>query len=340
MPNMSIVPLHEMENNQEADVFALLAEKELLKTKEGKPYIRVLFRDAHRDIRFPIWSDTGIYKEFKTLKPGTYCKLRAVYRVTTFGPQLDIRRIRPVVEEDAVDGFDPFLLRAKAPFPLDGLFEELQVLAAKQLGKGNKLLSLVTMILKEHRTVLLGAVASRHHHHSYVGGLLEHTLSVTKIAVGLVDHYHGMYPDRKKEISRSLVVAGAILHDLGKLLEYEPGIGSQRHSTEGELVGHAVLGRDLVRDAALKIELEPELRVRLEHIVLSHQRMPEWGAAQRPMSMEAMIVHHADSCDAVLGTFRELCLQDGGEHEMTSKKNVFNTPILKPPGLRNEKRPE
>ena len=317
MTNLSLVPLHELENNQEADIFALLVEKELLKTKEGKPYLRVVFQDAHREVRFPVWSDTGIYKDFKPLKPGTFCKLRAIFRVTNFGPQLDIRRIRAVIAEDAAEGFDPLLLRNRSPFPLEEMYDELLALATSQLPKG-KLQNLVAKILKTHRTILQGAVASRHHHHSYVGGLLEHTLSVTKIALSLVNHFHDMYPERKQEIAKPLVVAGAILHDMGKVLEYEPGIGSQRHSVEGELVGHAILGRDLVRDVALKLELDSKVQAQLEHIILSHQRLPEWDAPVKPMTMEAMIVHHADSCDAVLGTFRELCVQDSSDQSMTS----------------------
>lgn len=329
MPNISLVALHELENNQEGIFFALLSEKELLKTKEGKPYLRVVFRDAYREIRFPIWSDVSIYSEFKTLKAGTFCKLRAVYKTSQYGPQLEIHQIRPVNDGDVKDGFDPLLLRAKSLFPLEEMFDELQEIAARQLGKG-KLHQLVTKILKDHRAALQSAVASRQHHHCYIGGLLEHTLSVTKIAIALLNHYEAMYPNRKKEISRPLTVAGAILHDIGKLREYEPETGSTHHSTEGELIGHSVLGRDLIREAAQIVQLEPEQRTFLEHIVLSHQRFSDWGAAKPPMSLEAMLVHHADSCDALVGCFWNIFSQDTTEQELTSKKNVIGYPLLKP----------
>ncbi|MDR2706602.1 MAG: HD domain-containing protein [Planctomycetaceae bacterium] len=333
MPNMSIVALHEMEPNQEADFFALFSEKELLKTKQGKPYFLVIFRDAFREVRFPVWSDAVVYKEIKNLKPGTFCKLRAKYVVpptnSNYGAQLEIRRIRPVTDDDVKDGFDPIALRPKSPLPLEAMFEELQRIAADQLGKGN-LLNLVTKILKDHRAGILTCVAARQHHHCYIGGLLEHTLSVTKIAVALVDHYHKTYPERKKDISRSLVVAGAILHDVGKVREYEPELGALRHSTEGELIGHALLSRDLIREAANEIKLEPAIQTRLEHIVVAHQRFPDWGAAKPPMSLEAMIVHHADSCDALLGCFWNTFSQDMTDYELTSKKNVLGYPLLKP----------
>jgi 3'-5' exoribonuclease len=331
---MSIVALHEMEPNQEADFFALLSEKELLKTKQGKPYLQVVFRDAFREVRFPVWSDAVAYKEIRNFKPGTFCKLRAMYVITPnpkfgFNERLEIRRIRPVTDDDAKDGFDPIALRPKSPLPLEKMFEELQRIAANQLGKGN-LFNLVTKILKDHRAGILTCVAARQHHHCYIGGLLEHTLSVTKIAVALVDHYHNTYPERKENISRGLVVAGAILHDVGKVREYEPELGSLRHSTEGELIGHALLSRDLIREAAKEIKLEPAIQTRLEHIVVAHQRFPDWGAAKPPMSLEAMIVHHADSCDALLGCFWNTFSQDMTDYELTSKKNVLGYPLLKP----------
>ena len=324
-----IVPLHELEPNQEADVFALLAEKESAKTKEDKPYLWITFCDAKRRIRFPVWSDTALYKEIKAIKQGTYCKLRAIYRITTHGPQLEIHKIREIERADAQDGFDATLLRPAAPLPVDKMFDDLQKLAKQHLGTG-KLLNVVTKILKDHRITLLSAVASRQHHHNYIGGLLEHTLSVAQIAVALVDHYHEMYPDRCKEISRSLVVAGAILHDIGKVREYESHPGSLRHSIEGELIGHAILGRDMVQEAAKEFELEPAVQMHLEHILVSHQRFPDWGAAKPPMSLEAMIVHHADSCDALLGCFWNVFSQDLTEHGITGKKNVIGYPLLKP----------
>ena len=325
-----IVPLHELEPNQEADLFALLVDKESAKTKEGKPYLWVAFCDVKRRVKFPVWSDTALYKEIKAIKPGTYCKLRATFlNDPAYGPQLAVHKIREVNKSDTLDGFDIALVRPASPLLVEKMLTDLQNLATQHLGKG-KLHNMVAKILKEHREHLLSAVASRQHHHHYIGGLLEHTLSVTKIAIALVDHYHEMYPDRKKEISRPLVVAGAILHDIGKVREYESDLGSLRHSVEGELIGHAILGRDIVRDAAKEFELEPAVQTHLEHILLSHQRFPDWGAAKAPMSLEAMIVHHADSCDALLGCFWNVFAQDLTDHAVTGKKNVIGYPLLKP----------
>ncbi|GHT30772.1 HDIG domain-containing protein [Planctomycetales bacterium] len=334
MPNITVVPLSALEANQEADVFALLAEKETKKTKTGKPYLLVLFKDSKREIRFPIWSDLPIYEEFDLLQPGMFCKLRAIYRINQYGvnqynQHLEIHRIRQAVDDDKKDGFDPLMLRPKSPFPLDAMFEELQTIAEKQLGK-TKIRLLVMKVLKDNRAAVLTCTAARWHHHCYIGGLLEHTLSVTKIALALVNHYHTLYPNRKKDISRELTIAGAILHDIGKIREYEPEVGSMKHSVEGELLGHAILGRDIVRDAAKEIEVETHLREQLEHIIIAHQCYPDWGAAKPPMSLEAMLVHHADSCDALTGCFWNIFEQDNSSEPLTSKKNVIGYQLLKP----------
>jgi 3'-5' exoribonuclease len=329
MPSINIVPLHTLEPNQEADFFAFLAHKEHLKTKEGKPYLKITVQDEKRELKFPIWSDTAIYQEIKNIAAGTHCKLRAIYRISAYGPQLEILKIRAAEDADAADGFDPLLLRPHSPLPIDAMFEELKTLVTQQIGKG-KLLNIVTKILKDNRDFLLCGIASRQHHHNYVGGLLEHTLSVTKIAAGLVEHYHKLYPDRKADISRPVAVTGAVLHDIGKVREYKPDFNSPQHSEAGELLGHAVLGRDIFREAAAEFELEPELQTHVEHIILTHQRFSDWGAAKPPMSLEAMIVHHADSCDALLGCFWNTFETDVTDEALTSKKNVIGYPLLKP----------
>ncbi|MDR3234745.1 MAG: HD domain-containing protein [Planctomycetaceae bacterium] len=331
MPDRIAVPLYMLTPNQEADFFALLAQKEHRKTKDGKPYLKIAVQDQKRELKFPVWSGTAIYQEIKNIEPGTYCKVRGIYRVSLqYGPQLEILKIRPAEDADAADGFDPLLLRPHSPLSVDAMWDELQTFIKEHLGKG-KLLNTLTKILKENRELFSAGAASRHHHHNYTGGLLEHTLSVTKIAASLVDHYHRLYPDKKQDISRPLTIAGAVLHDIGKVREYEPEpAGSLHHSAAGELLGHAVLGRDILREAAAEFELEAETQTHLEHIIIAHQRFPDWGAAKPPMSLEAMIVHHADSCDALLGCFWNTFTTDQTDNALTERKNVIGYPLLKP----------
>ncbi len=105
---MPLVPLCEMVPGQEADLFVLMTAKEQLTTREGKPYFKVAFRDRGREVSFPIWDNSPWAAECqKRWNPGVFYKVRAVYRETNYGPQLDIRKIREVIEADAADGFDP-----------------------------------------------------------------------------------------------------------------------------------------------------------------------------------------------------------------------------------------
>src|SRR5438045_1006331 len=104
----TVVLLSAMENGQEADLFALLTAKEELTTRDGKPYFKVAFRDADRSVSFPVWNDSSWAEDCrKNWMPGTYYKLRAVYRETNYGPQLEIRKIRATTDADRAEGFDP-----------------------------------------------------------------------------------------------------------------------------------------------------------------------------------------------------------------------------------------
>ena len=125
-PTMPIVTLSEMSPGQEADLFLLMTAKEELKTKTGKPYFRVGFRDGSREVSFPIWGDSPWAVDCRDRwTPGVFYKLRAVYQETNFGPQLEIRKIREVVEADAADGFDPTLCLPRSRFDPQQMFDEL-----------------------------------------------------------------------------------------------------------------------------------------------------------------------------------------------------------------------
>jgi 3'-5' exoribonuclease len=127
-------------------------------------------------------------------------------------------------------------------------------------------------------------------HHAYIGGLMEHTLNVALVAKALSQIYSG--------VDKDLLIAGAILHDVGKIREYDY-MTAFRFSTEGRLMGHHVLGCEIVRDAAAKITgFPPELLMKLEHIILSHHGTKEWGSPVEPMFTEAMLLHCADLIDA------------------------------------------
>lgn len=329
--NITIIPLSELEAEQEADMFTLLTEKELFHTKSGKSFYRAVFRDADREIpTVPIWSDSPLFNECQEIwSVGEFYKIRALLRNTVqYGQQLEIHRIRPIMEGDHKDGFDPNRCRPASHLSTDAMYEEILAIAKKHLGKG-KLLNLITRIFKDHRKALRDCAASRFHHHNFVGGLLEHTLNVVKTAVFLAEQYSNAYQKLPCSFSKALVVAGAILHDIGKIRELHTDSISSHYTEEGELIGHSLLGRDIVREYGKTVEMDPKELLHLEHILISHLKHPDWGAPKPPMSLEAVLVHTADSCDALFGTFVHCMLQDETKGNFTSSKNRLGHAILR-----------
>ena len=143
-------------------------------------------------------------------------------------------------------------------------------------------------------------------HHAYRHGLLEHTVRMARAARALLP----LYP----EISPDLALAGILLHDIGKTLEYQAGM-STRRSRLGILQGHVVLGYRIVRRAGLRSGLDPDLLERLEHIILSHQGELEWGAAAMAATPEAVFVSMVDNLDARMGMVQQALRQSqpGGD---------------------------
>lgn len=331
--SIPIIPLAEMTDGQEADTFVLLSGKSESKTKDGKPYWRVSFRDAQREVSFPIWNDSPLAEPCRDhWRPGMFFKVRGVYRESSYGPQLDIRKIRPVQPEDVADGFDETMCQPRSKFdPLD-TFNALLGIAEREI-VDPVLAALTIELLSTHRDALLRFPAARRNHHAFSGGLIEHLWSVARNAVFLADKYAADYPEMDPPLSRDLVIAGAILHDIGKVHELRPTPMGAEYTAYGELIGHVLIGRDMVCEAATRHPIDTETLLRLEHIIVSHQRLPEWGAPKPPMTPEALLVHFADDVDAKFQT--ALCaLADPSEEEFTSSRNPLQYRLFR--GLKKE----
>lgn len=140
--------------------------------------------------------------------------------------------------------------------------------------------------------------AARAMHHNYYGGLLYHSLCVTKNAYAIAQNYD--------LVNRDLVIAGALLHDIGKTRELNTdNLGNASYSVDGELFGHLFIGAQIVKDKCEKIGVDEETTRQLLHIIVSHHDNLEWGAIKRPSTAEARIVACADMCDAQLEMIRQ-----------------------------------
>lgn len=292
-----IVRLCDLPPGEHGDFFALLVKKDPGKTRDGKPFFRAQFRDGQRTATAMIWADGGWFEDCEQVwQPGQYFKIRARYFENQFGPGLELEKLRPVEDADRNAGFDPGEFYARSRFDAEEMLTELLAIAQQEISDP-AVRQLVTALLTKHADVLQRMAAAAHHHHAFQGGFVEHILSVTRTAVYLADKYREYYPELN--LSKSLVVAGAILHDIGKVHELDHQPQGSDYTSVGRLVGHIVLGRDMLRAAAAAIpDFDAETLLRLEHLILAHQGTPEWGSPIPPSTPEALLVHYADDIDA------------------------------------------
>ena len=159
--------------------------------------------------------------------------------------------------------------------------------------------------------------AATKNHHAFVSGYLEHVLNVTRTCCHLADKYAELYSDMDPPLNKDVIVAGAVLHDIGKLRELAVDAGRCR-VLAGRLPDRprAARPRHRARSGRRPRRSIPKLLLRLEHVIVSHQRLPEWGAPKPPMTPEALIVHYADDLDAKL---QMIVCATQGRHRPTAR---------------------
>lgn len=316
-----ITALADLKPGEEGEFFAVLTAKEELKTREGKPYFRVTFRDARRQVTFPIWIDSRWGQECRqNWSAGRCYRLRAVYRESHFGPELEIRQIRELSPEQDKDFIPEFVYASTGP-PAEELFAQLLALAEAEIADA-ELRGLVLALLEANRDGWLRAPASTKYHFARPGGLLEHTLRVAENAVALARLYAERYAGDTALFDPALAIAGAILHDMGKLREYEDAF-QPAETPAGGLLGHLVLGRDMLREAAALHPICPEKLLRLEHIIISHHGQAEFGAVRPPMTLEAILVQYANDVDVRMELAWQILAESSGQSPWTTDRNVL-----------------
>ena len=225
--------------------------------------------------------------------------------------------------------FDPLDFLDHSRFEGDAMFAELRELATKHIAD-EPLRRLVLTVLDRHANALKRLPATQRHFYPFAGGLLEHVLSVTKNCLLLVEKYALHYPDLPPPLNKDLVVAGAMLHDIGRVVELGDDPVNVQPTVSGRLVGHLLLGRDLVRDAARELgDVNPELLQMLEHIIISHLNLPEWGSPRLPLIPESLIIHHADDLDAKLEMYARCLSRDREVGPFTARDTVLGRQLYK-----------
>jgi 3'-5' exoribonuclease len=325
-----VMRLSDMQPGQTADFFALLAERSRGQTRDGKPFFTTRFRDSRRTVSFMVWLDGGLYEACQNeWKQGQCYKLRATFgEHDRYGPQIDVQQIRPVKDEDREQGFDPLEFVECSRFDPEVMFAELRGVAEAEVAD-EPLRRLVLTLLDRHRDALKMLPATQRHYHPFAGGWLEHTLSVTRSCLMLADRYRAHYAELKPPLNRDLIVAAAVLHEIGRVLELD-GATPAQPTVAGRMVGHLFLGRDLVRDAARELgDVNPELVQLLEHLIVTHLSLPEWGSPRLPLIPESLILHHADDLDAKLEMYVRCLTRDTADGPFTDRDPVLNRQLFK-----------
>ncbi len=226
---------------------------------------------------------------------------------------------RLVIPEDAADGYDFFDLVESSKYSPDVIVEQIRAIIAKNI-RCPHIRQLLHVLIDRHGDLLRKMPAAQNIHHSYSGGLVEHLWSVTRVAVSLAKHYGEYYTDLNPPLNRDVIVAAAILHDIGKLRELDYHPVEAKYTKHGTLIGHIVLGRDMVRDTARDIPGFPdETLLLLEHAILAHHGQMQYGAPKEPATIEAMIVHYADEIDAKINAVASERMKSNTDREFTAK---------------------
>ena len=286
-------------------------------TKNGKPYDSVILQDKTGTVDAKIWDPNSVgIDEFDA---GDYVDV--VGDITQFNGviQLNVKRVRKVDEGE----YDQSEYLPTSDKDIDEMYKELlNIIGSIKNPYLNKLLNKFFSD-DEFAKRFKNHSAAKSVHHSFIGGLLEHTLSVTK----LCDSYTVLYP----LLNRDLLLSAAIFHDIGKLDEISP-YPINDYTDEGQLLGHIVIGYQKVSAAIETIDGFPKkLGDELKHCILAHHGELEYGTPKKPAIFEAVALNFADNTDAKLETMKEILTtaQPAGNSEWLGYNRFMESNIKK-----------
>ena len=265
--------------------FCLLKTVEQKTTAKGQPYLDMTLMDASGDINAKFWDFRP--EAQGPFAPNDLVKVRGTLSVYNGVDQLRVERMRAANEKDNIrmEDFVP-----SAPRPGAEMLADLRAVVDGFTDRALK--ALVASVLDEREAQLLYWPAAYRLHHAVRGGLLWHTLSILRLAQAVAAQYTSVNAD--------LLFAGVILHDIEKLSEFDvPATGlAAGYTLKGNLVGHLVGGAVYLEQKAKEAALPPETLILLQHMLISHHGEPEFGAAMRPMFLEAELLAQLDLLDA------------------------------------------
>lgn len=271
-------------DGEELELVVLIKNSQLRHTKKGKLYLALSFSDSSGEIKGNFWDANN--QDAATYNAGTVVELNGKREEYQGQPQIKIYSLRVVGPEE---GYDLRQFIKSAPEKISDMKEEVNQYVFEILNPTwNRI---VRYLLKKWDKRFFEYPAGKSNHHAVRGGLAYHTVSMLRVAKAIADNY--------PQVDRSLLYAGCILHDMGKVLELT-GPAATQYTTEGNLIGHLVLIDEQIMLSAqeLKIDLSSEDLLLLRHLVLSHHGKFEYGSPKLPALLEAELVHRIDDLDA------------------------------------------
>lgn len=285
--------IEELREGDRIDEKFLVKSARLSETRAGKPYLILTVMDKSGELAGPVWDNAERIQEI--CQPGECIHLKGSVQSYRDKLQLKVDEVAPVAREE-IDLAD--FLQATI-HDRSRMAEDLQLLVR----------SVANPFLRKLLNRFFGkgeiwerfqeAPAAKGIHHAYLGGLLEHSLSMARVAEMLAGHYQG--------VDRSLLIAGALLHDLGKIEELSMENGVIDYTARGRLKGHLVIGSEMVGRAAAHIaDFPEELLESLQHLILSHHGRQEYGSPTVPMTVEAFVLNYIDELDSKMNVLEQL----------------------------------
>lgn len=313
MKSIYVVDIRSLPNGQLVDEAILaLAEQEIKMTRTGNPYVHLTLKDKTGSVSANVFDQGTLSTEYGVGDP---LVISGVFSQDY--NNINVGRVTKYVGQIDPEDFIPSSARDK-----DVMYAELMAVAESLTDV--HLRNLVRGVFSDPD--IAGKFktwpAAKEVHHVCVGGLLEHTLAVVKLCEASAVLY---------AVNRDLLIAGAMLHDVGKLEELESGL-LVTYTDVGRLYGHSLLGVNFVRDRIVTVSDFPDqLRDGLLHIIVSHLGKREWGAVVEPMTLEAFLMHAADNTDAKANRYRTLIEQQTQLEQNVGSRDFFlGTAIFAP----------
>lgn len=302
--------ISEIQASQEVASSFVVTEKQLRVARNGTPFLTLKLADKTGEIVGRVWERAKEIADAIPSKGFVFVRGRSEkYRDEL---QLQIQEISPL----AANEVNPSDFLPVCPVSAEALLEQLTSVVSGIRRRSLSRLMKHFFADKELTERFKLAPAAKSMHHAYLGGLLEHTVSVARLVCRISEHY--------PELDRDLLVIGAILHDVGKVEEFVYDMCID-YSHTGRLLGHMVLGAEILDEKIRTLRNFPlEEALLLKHLILSHHGEAEFGAVKLPMTREAFVLHFADDLDAKMNSLTRILTEGkGGDEAWTSYQPLY-----------------